>query len=156
TCWDPILGDLNGTPLLTGEMGFDGYIESYMTWADAHGVGYLAWTWDTWGCDGGQALISDYSGTPCSPYGTGYQQHLADLTPTQLVFTTEPGGGKAGISWATQPTVTIENAAATPVASDTNTIPLTIPSGPGSGKVALAGCSATTNGGVAVFQGCQI
>jgi hypothetical protein len=156
TCWDPIPRQINGAPLLTGEMGFDGYIETYMAWADAHGVGYLAWTWDTWGCGGGQALVSDYSGTPCSPYGSGYQQHLADLTPTQLVFTTQPGGGKADSPWSTQPTVTIENAEGNPVASDTNAITLTITSMSGGGKVALTGCSATTNGGVAVFQGCQI
>jgi hypothetical protein len=79
SCWSSVPGMLNGAPLLTGEMGFDGYIETYMQWADSNGVGYLAWTWDTWGCSGGQALISDYGGTPCNPYGTGYQQHLASL-----------------------------------------------------------------------------
>jgi hypothetical protein len=50
-----------------------------LPWADANGVGYLAWTWDTWGCSGGQALVSDYSGRPCSPYGASYEQHLASL-----------------------------------------------------------------------------
>jgi hypothetical protein len=43
-----------------------------MSWADAHGVGHLAWTWDTRGCDGGQALTSDYTGTACDPYGLTY------------------------------------------------------------------------------------
>ena len=60
-------------------MGFEGFIDNYMTWADPLHVSYLAWTWDTWGCSGGQALISDYSGTACSPYGSDYQQHLASL-----------------------------------------------------------------------------
>ncbi|MBO0883958.1 MAG: cellulase family glycosylhydrolase [Mycobacterium sp.] len=75
-CWNANLTDVGAVPLLTDEMGFAGYIDSYMTWADSHHKGYLAWTWDTWGCSGGQALISDYSGTPCSPYGSDYQQHL--------------------------------------------------------------------------------
>jgi hypothetical protein len=74
-CWDANLASIGAVPLVTGEMGFAGYIDGYMSWADAHNVSYLAWTWDTWGC-GGQALISDYSGTPCSPYGADYQQHL--------------------------------------------------------------------------------
>jgi hypothetical protein len=78
-CWSQIPAEINHVPLVSGEMGFDGYIETYMPWADTNGVGYLAWTWDTWGCSGGQALISDYSGTPCNPYGEGYQQHLAAL-----------------------------------------------------------------------------
>jgi hypothetical protein len=103
-CWNTIPGDLNGAPLLTGEMGFDSYIETYMTWADAHGVGYLAWTWDTWGCSGGQALISDYTGTPCSPYGTGYQQHLtllANAVPFQLRSgaATDISAGANGSVW---------------------------------------------------------
>ena len=53
-------------PVIFGEMGFDGYIEQLMPWADAHGIGYLAWTWDTWGNQ--EALVSSYSGTPTT-YG---------------------------------------------------------------------------------------
>jgi hypothetical protein len=68
-CWNATLAAVGSAPLVTAEMGFAGYIDGYMAWADAHTVGYLAWAWDTWGCDGGQALISSYSGTPCSPYG---------------------------------------------------------------------------------------
>jgi hypothetical protein len=75
-----------------------------MAWADAHGVGYLAWTWDTWGCSGGQALISDYAGTPCSPYGSAYQQHLAALAgvvPFRPVrgAGTDIGAGANGSVW---------------------------------------------------------
>jgi hypothetical protein len=89
-CWNTIPGQLHGAPLLTGEMGFDGYVETYMNWADTHAVSYLAWTWDTWGCGGGQALISDYNGTPCNPYGTGYQTHLAAVASV-LSFRLVPG-----------------------------------------------------------------
>ena len=67
-------------PLITGEIGeTDGaaaYIDAYMTWADANGIGYLAWTWDTWGCGDAAVLISSYSGTPCASYGSGYRYHL--------------------------------------------------------------------------------
>ncbi len=76
-CWNANLADIGDVPLVTGEMGFEGFIDGYMAWANPLHVSYVAWTWDTWGCSGGQALVSDYSGTPCSPYGTDYQQHLA-------------------------------------------------------------------------------
>jgi len=73
-------------PVITGEMGEDpqltsgchySFSPSYTSWADSHGVSYQAFDWDTWRtCD---ALISSYSGTPRSPYGTGWRSHfLAD------------------------------------------------------------------------------
>jgi hypothetical protein len=44
-------------------------------WADSHGVGYEAWTWDTWGnCS---SLISDFNGTPANAYGTWVKNHYA-------------------------------------------------------------------------------
>jgi hypothetical protein len=70
-------------PLVFGEMGetYDAsdcgtrYVSSFMNWADRHGVGYEAWTWDTWGnCD---ALIKDYNGAPFSDYGKFVQTHYA-------------------------------------------------------------------------------
>jgi|SRR5579884_241660 len=70
-------------PLIFGETGetYDASscgssnISSFMDWADAHHVGYAAWTWDTWGsCE---ALISDYNGTPYHQYGKWVHSHYA-------------------------------------------------------------------------------
>jgi endoglucanase len=72
-------------PVVWGETGetFDGSscgstnISTFMNWADAHNVGYEAWTWDTWGnCS---SLISDYSGTPANAYATAVKNHYATL-----------------------------------------------------------------------------
>jgi endoglucanase len=71
-------------PMFWGEVGetYDAsdcgssYVSQFLPWADAHGVGYLAWTWDTWGSC--LALVSNYSGTPHS-YDSFYQQHLLGL-----------------------------------------------------------------------------
>jgi hypothetical protein len=62
-------------PLIFGEVG-ETYDDSscgstnvakFLPWANAHQVGYAAWTWDTWGnCE---ALISNYNGTPAHAYG---------------------------------------------------------------------------------------
>jgi hypothetical protein len=72
-------------PVIFGETGetYDGSdcnnssanIAVFMTWADAHGVGYEAWTWDMWGaCH--LSLLTTYNGTPYGAYGTYVQQHI--------------------------------------------------------------------------------
>jgi hypothetical protein len=61
-------------PLVLGETGetYDdsscgsANISRVIGWADAHGAGYAAWTWDTWGnCE---SLVSSYDGTPANDY----------------------------------------------------------------------------------------
>jgi endoglucanase len=72
-------------PLIFGETGetFDdsecgsSHVSTFMNWADAHGAGYEAWTWDTWGTCG--SLISDYNGTPANGYGSYVKSHYAAL-----------------------------------------------------------------------------
>jgi len=48
-------------------------IATFMNWADAHGVGYEAWVWDTWGDCG--SLISDFNGTPANAFGQWVRNH---------------------------------------------------------------------------------
>ena len=70
-------------PLIFGEVGetYDAsscaasYVSTFMQWADAHGVGYEAWAWDTWKLCG--VLITSYGGTPDAVYGTWVRAHLA-------------------------------------------------------------------------------
>jgi endoglucanase len=84
-CWNTqLLAVAQQAPLLTGELGESvngtcahSFLDTYMTWADAHGVSYQGWTWDTWGGCG--VLITNYSGTPTSGFGQGFQAHLAAL-----------------------------------------------------------------------------
>ena len=84
-CWNTqLLAVAQQAPLLTGELGESvngtcahSFLDSYMAWADAHGVSYQGWTWDTWGGCG--VLITDYAGTPTSGFGQGFQAHLAAL-----------------------------------------------------------------------------
>jgi hypothetical protein len=54
-------------------------ISRLMTWADAHNIGYEAWTWNTWGtCN---SLISNYDGTPRGAYGTWVRNHYLGFPP---------------------------------------------------------------------------
>jgi uncharacterized protein YbdZ (MbtH family) len=83
SCWNATAGQVAAQdPVVTGEVGENdcahGYLDQYLPWADAHGVSYLGWTWDTWDCSSGPALISDYSGTPTA-FGVGLRDHLAGL-----------------------------------------------------------------------------
>jgi hypothetical protein len=82
SCFDSTMAPLAKLfPLIFGETGetYDGsdcgasYISTFLPWADAHGVGYEAWTWDTWGSCG--VLISDYNGTPANAWAQWVQTH---------------------------------------------------------------------------------
>ena len=97
SCWNSELAPVAAqVPLISGEIGEDDqadtYIDAYMAWADSRGVSYLAWTWDTWGCDSGPVVISSYSGTACSGFGAGYEAHLASL-PSSPTPGSQSGGG---------------------------------------------------------------
>ena len=106
-------------PVLFGETG-ETYDDSECTdtnmrlilpWADAHNIGYAAWTWDTWGvCEG---LISSYDGTPNTTapiramYGMYVREHLLALSgaraPAQSAPSTTPGSRAVNPSGAFPP-----------------------------------------------------
>lgn len=82
--WNAVIAPLaQQVPVIIGETGdsvtsaptFD---EQLLPWADAHGVSYLGWTWNTW-ANPQFVLITDYSGTPTSNYGTYFKSHLLSL-----------------------------------------------------------------------------
>jgi hypothetical protein len=83
-CWDsqwaPIAAQV---PMVLSEIGENdcahSFVDQVMNWADAHGVGYLGWTWNTWPCTSGPALITDYAGTPTA-FGQGVRDHLATVS----------------------------------------------------------------------------
>jgi endoglucanase len=80
SCFDSQLAPVAAqVPLTLSEIGENdcghGFIDTVMNWADAHGAGYLGWTWNTWDCSSGPALISDYTGT-ATPFGAGLRDHL--------------------------------------------------------------------------------
>ncbi|MGC9665553.1 cellulase family glycosylhydrolase [Planosporangium sp. 12N6] len=86
SCWDSQIATVAAqVPVHAGEIGQDtcahDYIDQLMTWLDQHRLGYTAWTWNPWGCSGGNVLIEDYNGTPTNSYGQGYRAHLLSVTP---------------------------------------------------------------------------
>ncbi|MGX7676258.1 cellulase family glycosylhydrolase [Plantactinospora sp. DSM 117369] len=86
SCWDSQIAAVAAqVPVHAGEIGQDtcahDYIDRVTTWLDSQRIGYTAWTWNPWGCSGGNVLIQDYDGTPTSTYGEGYKAHLLTVTP---------------------------------------------------------------------------
>jgi endoglucanase len=86
SCWDTQVAPVAAqVPVVAGEIGQNScahdFIDQVMAWADSHNVGYLAWTWNPWGCSGGNVLIQDYSGTPTDSYGSGFKAHLLTVNP---------------------------------------------------------------------------
>ncbi|MGW0735272.1 glycoside hydrolase family 5 protein [Streptomyces sp. NPDC002851] len=82
-CWERTLAPVaEQVPLIAGENGENtcghGFIDRVMTWFDARELSYLGWTWNTWDCSAGPALISSYDGTPTA-YGIGLRDHLRGL-----------------------------------------------------------------------------
>ncbi|MCO1574529.1 cellulase family glycosylhydrolase [Crossiella sp. SN42] len=86
SCWDSQIAPLaQQVPVVLGEFGQDNcgfdYMRRLVNWADAHGIGYLAWTWNPWGCSTGAVLIKDWTGTPEPGLGEGFKAHLLSQDP---------------------------------------------------------------------------
>lgn len=82
SCWRTTIAAVAARlPVITDELGESdcatSYVTAYMTWADAHGVSYLPWGWELWGCaHHAYGVLADWSGTPNS-YGLAFYRHFA-------------------------------------------------------------------------------
>ena len=76
--------------------------------------------------------------------------------PAQLVFSVQPGGGKGGATWATQPTVVIEDAGGNQVSTDSSSISLSVTPGSGNGTLACDANALPAVLGSALFASCTI
>jgi hypothetical protein len=100
-CWASQIGPVAASvPVVAGEIGENdcsgSFINRFMAWADTAQTSYLAWTWNTWDCGGGPALISSYDGV-ATGFGAAYQDHLNTLAQ-------QPRGvGTVQLTWASVP-----------------------------------------------------
>ena len=102
-CWQASLNSIHAAnlPLVTDELGeddcSDNFMNTYINWADANNISYLAWAWLPPSTSAttcvpinnppnnslywiNYSLLNDYSGTPDSliPQASNYQSHLSN------------------------------------------------------------------------------
>jgi endoglucanase len=81
-CWNAQVATVAArVPVVEGEIGSKdcsgSSVSSLLNWSDAHGVSYLAWTWNVGNCSSESSLITNYDGTPTQTYGQRYRDQLA-------------------------------------------------------------------------------
>lgn len=91
-CWDSVIGPLaDSVPVLTSELGatdpLDGYVDDYLAWADARGIGALFWVWAAHASDP-MSLLVEQGGTP-TEYGVRARAWLSGEPVPALPATTD-------------------------------------------------------------------
>ncbi len=93
SCWNSVILPISQQmPVITDEFGGincqSGFVIEYMTWADQHGISYLPWGWDPWGCTASEnptghayGMLSNWNGTPNS-YGLLFYNHFRQINTT--------------------------------------------------------------------------
>ncbi len=111
-CWNQTVAPVAAkVRVVTGELEETdcghGLIDTYMSWADASDVSYLAWAWDTgggWSCSNGPGLLDSYSGVP-NAYGAGVRAHLGMLAASSPIAVPVPPVTPPGTTTAVTATV---------------------------------------------------
>jgi endoglucanase len=115
-CWSETLAPIAAQhPVVAGEIGEfdceDHFVDQFMNWADENDVSYLGWTWNTFDCSSGPALISSPDGTPTA-FGQGLRDHLRTPRTTLEVTPSPVAAGQpltlsvqtSSPTWEPQPT----------------------------------------------------
>jgi Cellulase (glycosyl hydrolase family 5)/Ricin-type beta-trefoil lectin domain-like len=98
SCWNSVLAPIAAQyPIIIGELGENdcpssSFISGLMSWADQHGIGYLAWAWANYACP---SLLTNYNGTPTG-YGQGFKNHMLSVGNGLSGGGTGGGGGGGG------------------------------------------------------------
>lgn len=74
----------------------------------------------------------------------------------KLAFSQQPSGGAATLAWATQPTVTVQDAGGNTIAGSAASITLVIGTNPNGGSLTCTTNPESAVGGVAAFAGCRV
>jgi len=117
--------------------------------------------------------LASFAGCAVDKSGSGYTLTAADGTvtaatssafsitagtATKLVFSTQPSNSTGGISFTSQPVVTVQDSNGNTVTSEASSVTLTITSGTGTSGASVT-CTANAqaaSSGVATFSGCSI
>ena len=145
-CWNGEIAPVAArVPVVTGEFDEDdcpvgggtapgNFDNTYMNWADAHGVSYLAWGWlvlpQPEDCSALYLITDGSTGTPADPNGVALLGHLTALATAQ-------SGGSASTSTTstatTGPSTTTTTGPTTTTTTGLTTTTTTAPAGPTTG-----------------------
>ena len=84
-CWERVIAPIaEKYPVIVGETGDSStgpetYLPTFLPWADAHGLSYLAWTWNAWKNADDVIVTSMTTGAPTLGEGSYYRRHLTDF-----------------------------------------------------------------------------
>jgi endoglucanase len=87
SCRSAVVRVSEHVPVVLGEIGEtdcgDHYVDAFLPFAHRHGLGYVAWAWNStstggWTCAAGPSLISSWGGDPTA-YGKGVRQNFVKL-----------------------------------------------------------------------------
>lgn len=133
----------------------------------------------TLSCTGGtgpvtvSAGVATFSGCAITKVGSGYtltassapaltapaNANSFNITPgaaSKLAFTQQPSNSTGGISFGTQPKVTVQDQNGNTVTGNTSNVTLAVATNPGGGTLACTSNPVAASGGVATFGGCNI
>ncbi len=88
--------------------------------------------------------------------GAGLPVTVTAATAAKLAFTQQPSSSTAGVAFATQPQVTVQDQFANTVTTYTGNVTLAIGTNPGGGTLSCTTNPLAASGGVATFSGCRI
>ncbi len=103
--------------------------------------------------------VGDYTLTATDGTLTSAQSKTFSIiagAPAKLAFTSEPSDATSGVAFATQPQVTVEDAAGNPVTTDSSSVTLTLTPPAGTATLACTMNPLPAVFGVATFAGCNI
>ncbi len=179
----PALGSNNWLPTFVNGSGFTGSVTiswsyawsgyTYSALTPADGSGNFSWNGLENCVDGYNVYqTTDQTVTVNATDGvhtaTGTGILLCSLRPnpaggppgpaSKLAFTQSPGNAVAGVAFAPQPQVTVQDQYGNTVTGDASTVTLTIKAGTptSGGPGSLTGCSQSESSGVITFSGCAI
>jgi hypothetical protein len=135
---NPTGGTLSGTMTVAAVAGVATFSNLSI---DHAGIGYTL-----------TAASSPLTGATSTPFT------ISAAAASKLAFTQSPGNTVAGVAFASQPKVTVQDQFGNTVTDDASTVTLTIKSGtPASGGPgSVTGCSQSESSGVITFSGCKI
>ncbi len=135
-CYDSTVAPvMQQVPLVAGEIGENdcthNFVDTTMAWLDAHGGGYIGWSWNTADCANGPALITDYAGSPTA-FGQGLRARLAMLASGAPAATATTAATASALPTTTPVATATPTSPTTPLASPTTppASPTTPPASP--------------------------